>query len=107
MPIKPIDLQVMMPKVVEVSRIQADEQQRNIAMLQNKVEDVETQSEKNIEQVNSREDTYEVSINNQNRGNRREPQKHNKKKKPDEKDTEKVSDITKNPTSGNFIDVRL
>jgi hypothetical protein len=37
----------------------------------------------------------------------REPQKHNKKKKPDEKDTEKVSDITKNPTSGNFIDVRL
>jgi hypothetical protein len=48
MPIKPIDLQVMMPKVVEVSRIQADEQQRNIAMLQNKVEDVETQSEKNI-----------------------------------------------------------
>lgn len=107
MSLKPIDLQVMMPKVVEVSRIQADEQQRNITAPQNSAEAVEKQSEKNMEQVYSREDTYEASINNENRGSRREPQKQNKENSTEEGDKKKLSNKNDGSTSGHFIDVRL
>ena len=45
MAIRPIDLQVMIPKVADVSRIQANEQQQSLAALQSKAQSVEKASE--------------------------------------------------------------
>ena len=54
MAIKPIDMQIMMPRVNEMSRVQNNEQQRTQASHQNAVQTTEKQSESNTRQVNSR-----------------------------------------------------
>lgn len=62
MAIKPIDMQIMMPRVNEMSRVQNNEQQRTQASHQNAVQTTEKQSESNTRQVNSREETHNTAI---------------------------------------------
>ena len=62
MSIRPIDLQVMLPKVADVSRIQVNEQQQSLAAMQSKTQSVEKQSEENMRQVNSQKELHKTLI---------------------------------------------
>jgi len=104
--IKPVDLQIMMPRVNEVSRIQNDEQQRNLAIQQNKVQTMEKQSENSLKQVNSREDSQKVVIQDRQQKEKRESKQSKKEKQPQEEKNRHNPEKGK-PTGRTTIDIRL
>lgn len=106
MSIKPIDLQVMMPKVTEVSRIQNDVQQRNHAMQQSTVQSTNKQSESNLKQVVSHEEAQKTAIRER---QEKEKQQSKRKKTDKQSDEEEDGDVraSKETTSGRTIDIRL
>ncbi|NLY17975.1 MAG: hypothetical protein GX045_03250 [Clostridiaceae bacterium] len=107
MPIKPVDMQIMMPRVNEVARIQNNEQQHNLATIQNKVQTSEKQSESSLRQVNSRKDDEKTIIKDKSRENRGQAgKKYSKARQEDnkEKRNNKKDNIN---TSGRTIDIRL
>lgn len=105
MPIRPIDLQVMIPKVVDVSRIHANEQQQNLAALQSKNQSVEKQAEDSMKQVNRQNELHKVSIRDKNERKGRESQQEdtNQQKKKNNEN----QNIYNNKTPGSTIDIRL
>ncbi len=106
MAIKPIDLQVMMPRVNEISRIQNDEQQRSLATQQNKVQTMERQSENSVKQVNSREESQKVIIQKRQQKEKRESRKSKKEKQPQEEKNQQSPEKGK-PSGKTTIDIRL
>lgn len=107
MPIRPVDLQVMIPKVVDISRIQADEQQHNLAMLQNKAQSVAKQSEESLRQVNAKERTHKALIKNDNKKKGKEQRQQNRQGQPEGKEAEKQSRVYNKTISDSTIDIRL
>lgn len=106
MPIKPIDMQIMMPRVNDVLRVQNDEKQHNLATTQNKVQTSEKQSESSLRQVNTRKDDEKTIIKDKNQKNRGQSgKKYGKAKQEDSKDN-KNSENNDN-TTGRTIDIRL
>lgn len=77
MSIKPVDMQVLMPKALEVSRLQNDEHGRNQAMIQQQAGATQNKVEENLKQVYSREKTQEARI----REKRERQERESKKKK--------------------------
>lgn len=106
MPIKPIDMQIMMPRVNEVSRIQNNEQQHSLATLQNKVQTNEKQLENSIRQVNSREEDEKKILIDKHQKNKQSNKKDSSEKheENEEKENKKLSDVNK---TGRTIDIRL
>lgn len=105
MAIKPIDMQVMMPRVNEVSRIQNDEQHRSLAVAQNKVQNTEKDSENSMKQVNSRQEAQKTMIRDKQQKEKREGKQQSKEKKSNDGESGQKTD--KNKTSGRTIDIRL
>ncbi|NLP13451.1 MAG: hypothetical protein GX383_02990 [Clostridium sp.] len=62
MSIKPIDFQVMIPKTSEVSKIQKDEQNKNLVLEQQQTIVSQKKSEDNVNLVHSREETQNAKI---------------------------------------------
>lgn len=108
MPIRPVDLQVMIPKAVDVSRIQANEQHHNLAVSQNGAQSIEKQSEQDLKQVNRREELHKTLIrdDNERRGNKSNQKHQNQQKQPDKKEA-KQSKTYEKKILGNTIDIRL
>jgi len=106
MPIKPIDMQIMMPRVNEVARIQSNEQQHNLATIQNNVQAGEKQSESNIRQVNTRKNDEKTIIKDKSQKNRSQTGKnYNKDRKEDKKGNHDDDGDIYAP--GSTIDIRL
>jgi hypothetical protein len=108
MPIRPIDFQVMIPKTVDVSRIQANEQHSVHAALQSKLQSVEKQSEQNMRQVNNQKEVSEIYIRDNNERNNKE-RKQNSENSREKLNKEKNS--KSKPYGGKMpcstIDIRL
>jgi uncharacterized membrane protein YukC len=108
MAIKPIDMQIMMPRVNEMSRIQNDEQQRSNASQQNVVQMTEKQSDSNTRQVNSREETHDTAIREKPQNEKRQSQQQEKENKHDDKEeTRQQRKDNKQKISGTIIDIRV
>lgn len=109
MSIRPIDLQVMIPKTVDVSRIQANEQHGTLAAMQSKVQSVEKQSEQNMKQVNSQKEINKIYIRDDNEKKGREQGRQNAKssqqKQKEAKD--KKPNLYSKQIPGSTIDIRL
>lgn len=107
MSIRPIDFQVMIPKTVDVSRIQANEQQQSLAALQSKTQSIEKQSEENLKQVNSGKEPYKVEIREDKERNGREQKQEHRQNQPEEKENGKKTTIYDKRITGSKIDIRL
>jgi hypothetical protein len=107
MAIKPIDMQIMMPRVNEVSRIQNDEQQRSHASQQNVVQMTEKQSDSNTRQVNSREETHDTAIREKPQNEKRQSQQQEKENKHDKEETRHQRKDNKQKNAGTIIDIRV
>ncbi len=105
MAIKPIDLQVMMPRVNEVSRIRNDEQQRSQASQQSAVQSTDKQSENELKQVNSRKEAYKTAIRERQEKQKQQSQQKNHDDEAEEQE-KKQNEKMENP-SGRTIDIRL
>lgn len=106
MPIKPIDMQIMMPRVNEVARIQSNEQQHNLATIQNKVQAGEKQSENSLKQVNARKDDEKTIIKDKSQKNKGQAgRKYGKGQQEDSKEKHNKNDDIN--TTGRTIDIRL
>lgn len=106
MAIKPIDLQVMMPRVNEISRIQNNEQQRSLAIQQNKVQTTERQSENSMKQVNSKEESQKVIIQERQQKEKKES-RQNKKEKQQQEEKNQQNPGKGKPSGKTTIDIRL
>jgi septal ring factor EnvC (AmiA/AmiB activator) len=60
--IKPIDLQVMMPKTSEISKVSSEANQRNTAYQQQQAVNGQNKADSNLKQVYSREKSQEARI---------------------------------------------
>lgn len=106
MSFRPMDLQTMIPKVSEVSRIQSAGQQRGLAIQQSAVQSTEKQSESNLKQVISREEAQKTAIRDQ-QEKQKQQKKQRDKEESTEKDKKKQQDETEQTLSGRTIDIRL
>lgn len=103
MSIKPIDFQVMIPKTAEVSKIQNDQQQKNIVVNEQQTNATRQKSEEKVNLVHSRENAQKARIDQE------------QEKKKDEKRQKKNSNRGKYGTKGekeleeqtSVIDIRL
>jgi hypothetical protein len=106
MALKPIDLQVMMPRVSEASRVQNNQQQRNHAIQQSTVQSMDKQVDDNLKQVRSREEAHQIAI-------RERQERERRQSKQDGKDAESGEEREKGKkqdhkaTPGRTIDIRL
>lgn len=62
MSIKPIDFQVMIPKTAEISKIQNDQQQKNIVVNEQQTNTMRQKTEENVNIVHSRENAEKVRV---------------------------------------------
>jgi hypothetical protein len=103
MSIKPIDFQVMLPKVTEVSKIHNDERNKGVLLQQQQAATIKNKSEVNIRQVHMQEKAQEARI--------REKQEKDKNSKKEEKKKNKGNYDNKKETDvelkTSFIDIRL
>lgn len=106
MPIKPIDMQIMMPRVSEASRIQNDEQQHNHAALQDKALASNKQAENSTNQVNSREDDEKTIIKDKRQKNKGQSSEKDSREQQEE-NKEKHNNELNISASGRTIDIRL
>jgi len=107
MAIKPIDLQVMIPRVNEMSRVQSDEQQRILASHQNTVQMTEKQSESDMRQVKSREEAHNTAIRDKQQNEKRQSQHQDKKNKPGKEGKLQQREDNKQKPAGTTIDIRV
>lgn len=107
MSIRPIDFQVMIPKTVDVSRIQSNEQHGSLAAMQSKLQSVEKQSEQNMKQVSGHKEVSEIYIKeNGERKNRGTKQDYNQDDRKG-KEKNRCSKYYMKKTPGSKIDIRL
>ena len=102
--INPVDLQVMISKTTEVSKIQAEENNRSQIQHHNTATTVEQQKEHELKQVNAREKTYEASINEKQEGQNGGKKRKKKQKKQQQKEKNEMLTLE---DKGSKIDVRL
>jgi len=107
MSIRPIDLQVMLPKVADVSRIQVNEQQQSLAAMQSKTQSVEKQSEENMRQVNSQKELHKTLIRENYERKGRESKQKDRQDQQEGHENKKRSKTYDNRVSGSTIDIRL
>lgn len=89
MSIRPIDMQVMIPKSTEVSKISHTENQRPIQEQQLFANQLEQQATQNQQKVMYSDKTEKGEIKDREGRNRREAEKKKKKKEQDEKENKK------------------
>jgi len=104
MSIKPVDIQVMLPKTSELSKIYNDEQHKSQVLQQQQASSFQHKAEDNLKSVHSQSEAHEAKIKDKqekNRQNRREEK---------EKKNDKENDGKKNSKPGirtSTIDIRL
>ena len=102
MSIKPVDLQVMVPRTTEISKSSSNERDRNAAMQQRQASVVQNKADGSIKQVYSQEKSSGAVIREKQEKSRQD--KHdNKKQKKDGSNAKDEIGITGSST----IDIRL
>lgn len=106
MSIRPVDYQMMMPKVNEIARAQSEQQQRTLAHTQKQADNAVKQAEQNTKAVHSQDDANKVSNEEKQRGrNRKEKDKEQDGKEENEQETEKKEQML--PQERHTIDIRI
>ena len=91
MPVNPIDMQIIVPKATEMSKVSSEEQNKNQAMQQQQSMTNKNKFEENMKQVNFKKNAQDVKISKEGRNAQEEEQKKKKKKK-NKKDMKKRTD---------------
>ena len=91
MPVNPVDMQIIVPKTTEMSKVSSEEQNKNQAMQQQQSMINKNKFEENLKQVYSKKDAQDVKISKEGKNAQEEEQKKKKKKK-DKKDSKKRAD---------------
>ncbi|MCR4434470.1 MAG: hypothetical protein QHH06_00900 [Clostridiales bacterium] len=104
MSIKPVDFQVMFPKIMEVSKLSNDEQQKNQVLQQQQSSLVEQKADNDTKQVHTREKLQEARIRDKQEKEQQERKKEEKKR--DKNDNSKNKDLKLENKTGT-IDIRL
>ncbi|NMA65996.1 MAG: hypothetical protein GX957_07105 [Clostridiaceae bacterium] len=106
MSIRPVDYQILMPKVNEMAKIQNSDQQKQVGHLQLQAENSIEQADRNIKSVHSRRETEKTVINEkqQERKNNSKPKQEDEEKKQKQK---KETISVKKGGIGSNIDIRL
>lgn len=107
MSLKPMDFQVTVPRTLEVSRINNEEQSRHQSILQQQTSSTREKAEKDLKQVYKQRDSQEVSIR-----EKQEKEKKNNKGKKDRKQKKKEQQTSRTTErmkikKGGKIDIRL
>jgi len=97
MSIRPIDLQVMLPRTSEVSKLHSDEQQKSQTQQQMQADLTQEKVDTSLRQVHSQDKVQEAKI--------RERQEKERQDKKKEKKKDRGSKDTNNKAS--TIDIRL
>jgi hypothetical protein len=103
MSIKPIDFQVQIPKVNEVSKIQSDVRHKNEVIEQQQSSINRQNAQDSVNLVHKKENAQEAKINE--RQNPKERKEKNNKKKANNNDNNSKSSLKEEKTS--VIDIRL
>lgn len=104
MGINPSDLQVMMPKTVEVARQYSQEAHKSIANQQNIAKQEEKNQEENTKKVHNRNETEKIYIKEEEKKEKEKDKENNRENRKDEehaKVTENVKERETKPT-GHF-----
>jgi len=99
----------MIPKTVDVSRIQANEQHGDLAAMQSKIQSVEKQSEQNMKQVNSQKEVNRIYIrdNNEKKGSEQGQQQEQNNQHGEKEAGSKKQNLYDKKNPGSTIDIRL
>ena len=62
MPVNPIDMQIIVPKATEMSKVSSEEQNKNQAMQQQQSMTNKNKFEENMKQVNFKKNAQDVKI---------------------------------------------
>ena len=109
MSIRPVDFQIMMPKVNEVGRVQSEQQQRQVGHEQHQVDSSVRQADHNTKSVHSQDEANKAVINEK----QKDRNKKKSQKRPDEEEDklENKDSIEKKdgrlPQERHTIDIRL
>lgn len=104
MAIRPVDYQILMPKVNEAAKIQSDLQQKSVSHAQQQAESSVKQAEKDTKRVHTQSETQKTIITDEERRKGSE-QEQSKKKKSKKEDTAEVK--TQLPHERHTIDIRI
>lgn len=104
MSIKPVDLQVMIPKTPEVSRISSEFNEKSVAHQQQQSASVQNKVENDLRQVYSQESTQNTAIREKQEKNRGRKKKKSRK---DDKRKNSEREKTNLEVQTSTIDIRL
>ncbi|HHY63563.1 MAG TPA: hypothetical protein GX501_00805 [Clostridiaceae bacterium] len=108
MSIRPVDYQILMPKVNDVAKINSEEQQRLVAQAQQNADNSIKEAMHDLRSVHSQSEAQKIAIteDQRNRGRSNE-KKQDKKSGNSEKDDDKGPDEVKLPQERCTIDIRI
>lgn len=105
MSIKPLDLQVMIPKTPELSKIHSEENNKVIVNQQNAVTSFQHQTEHQLKQVNSTDKAYEGKIKEKQKEEKGQGKQKNSNREP--KDKKRKQQEKRKDTKGSTIDILI
>lgn len=108
MPIRPVDYQILMPKINEVAKTQSEEQQRLVGQAQQKADNSVKETIQDLRSVHTQREAQKMAITEEQRNHGRNNEKKQSKKKGDsrEDDGEKSGEL-KLPQEKHTIDIRI
>lgn len=107
MSIKPVDLQVMIPKSSEVSKINNTEQQKSQVLLQQQANLTQHKVEDTLTQVYQRQKTFEVQIRERQEQQRRQKEEQRKKDGDDNKGKDSRNHKESGINKHSVIDIKI
>lgn len=108
MSIRPVDYQILMPKVNEVAKTQSEEQQRLVGQAQQKADSSVKETTQDLRSVHTQREAQKIVITDEQRKRGRSNEKKQGKKRGDsgEDDGEKSGEL-KLPQEKHTIDIRI
>ncbi|NLU51815.1 MAG: hypothetical protein GXX10_02990 [Clostridiaceae bacterium] len=104
--IRPVDYQILMPKVNEIAKVQNNEMQKQVGNIAQQVESTDQRTEEDVKTVHSQSEAQKTVITEREKGRNSNSgkQEKNKEEKDQKESKSQKSTIEK---SGQFIDIRL
>jgi hypothetical protein len=91
MSIKPVDLQVLIPRTMEASKVSNDEAQKNLATQQQQASSMQHKVDSSLNQVYSRNKPQNARINEKQKDNSKGKDQKRKKDKADDEDEKSLN----------------
>ncbi len=107
MSINPVDLQVMIPKTTEVSKIQAEENFRPQIEHHNATTTMEQHNQQQLKQVYSKDKAHEAKIDAKKDSQNSSKKKKHKQQQEHQEKEQKQKDLLGTEDKGSQIDIRL